>query len=109
MRFERAAWWFVAPALFVIGVFFLLPVFAALLMSLTDFDIYALADLRNLRFVGLGNYVSLLQTPLFWQAFGNTLYFVVVGVPLSMGVSLATALLLHSRLARFKAFFRTAL
>ena len=109
MRFERAAWWFVAPALLVIGVFFFLPVFAALLMSLTDFDIYALADLRNLRFVGLGNYVSLLQTPLFWQAFGNTLYFVVVGVPLSIGVSLGAALLLHSRLARFKAFFRTAL
>ena len=109
MRFERAAWWFVAPALLVIGVFFFLPVFAALLMSLTDFDIYALADLRNLRFVGLSNYVQLLQTPLFWQAFGNTLYFVVVGVPLSIGVSLGAALLLHSRLARFKAFFRTAL
>ena len=103
MRFERAAWWFVAPALLVIGVFFFLPVFAALVMSLTDFDIYALADLRNLRFVGLSNYVRLLQTPLFWQAFGNTLYFVVVGVPLSIGVSLGTALLLHSRLARFKA------
>ena len=109
MRFERAAWWFVAPALLVIGVFFFLPVFAALLMSLTDFDIYALADLRNLRFVGLSNYIQLLQTPLFWQAFGNTLYFVVVGVPLSIGVSLGAALLLHSRLARFKAFFRTAL
>jgi len=109
LRFERAAWWFVAPALLVIGVFFFLPVFAALVMSLTDFDIYALADLRNLRFVGLSNYIALLQTPLFWQAFGNTLYFVVVGVPISIGVSLGAALLLHSRLARFKAFFRTAL
>jgi multiple sugar transport system permease protein len=109
LRFERAAWWFVAPALLVIGVFFFLPVCAALVMSLTDFDIYALADLRNLRFVGLSNYLALLQTPLFWQAFGNTLYFVVVGVPLSIGVSLGAALLLHSRLARCKAFFRTAL
>ncbi|HWZ72441.1 MAG TPA: sugar ABC transporter permease [Casimicrobiaceae bacterium] len=109
MRFERAAWWFVAPALLVISVFFFVPVFAALVMSLTDFDIYALADLRNLRFVGLSNYIQLLQTPLFWQAFGNTLYFVVLGVPLSIGVSLGAALLLHSRLARFKAVFRTAL
>jgi len=109
LRFERAAWWFVAPALLVIGVFFFLPVFAALVMSLTDFDIYALADIRNLRFVGLSNYIQLLRTPLFWQAFGNTLYFVVVGVPLSIGLSLGAALLLHSRLARFKAFFRTAL
>jgi len=104
-----AAWCFVAPALLVIAVFFFLPVFAALAMSLTDFDIYALADSRNLRLVGLQNYARLLQTPLFWQAFGNTLYFVVVGVPLSITVSFGAALLLHSRLVKFRAFFRTAL
>ena len=109
MRFDRAAWWFVAPALLVIAVFFFLPIVAALLISLTDFDIYALADLANLRFVGFGNYLKLLQTPSFWQALGNTLYFVAVGVPLSIGASLGAALLLHSRLARFKPFFRTAL
>jgi len=109
LRFDRAAWWFVAPALLVIAVFFFLPIVAALLISLTDFDIYALADLANLRFVGFGNYLKLLQTPSFWQALGNTLYFVAVGVPLSIGASLGAALLLHSRLARFKPFFRTAL
>jgi multiple sugar transport system permease protein len=109
LRFDRAAWWFVAPALLVIAVFFFFPIVAAFLISLTDFDIYALADLANLRFVGLGNYLKLLETPLFWQALGNTLYFVVAGVPLSIGASLGAALLLHSRLARFKPFFRTAL
>jgi multiple sugar transport system permease protein len=109
LRFDRAAWWFVAPALLVIAVFFFLPVVAAFLISLTDFDIYALADLANLRFVGLGNYLKLLQTPLFWQALGNTLYFVGAGVPLSIAASLGAALLLHSRLTRFKPFFRTAL
>jgi multiple sugar transport system permease protein len=109
LRFDRAAWWFVAPALLVIAVFFFFPIVAAFLISLTDFDIYALADLANLRFVGFGNYLKLLQTPSFWQALGNTLYFVAVGVPLSIGASLGAALLLHSRLARFKPFFRTAL
>ena len=104
-----AAWAFAAPALVVVGGFFLLPVAAALALSVTDFDLYALADLRNLRFVGLGNYAELLRTPLFWEALGNTLYFVVVGVPLSIGVSLAAALLLNSPLARAQAFFRTAL
>jgi multiple sugar transport system permease protein len=93
----------------VIGVFFFVPVLAALALSLTDFDIYALADLGNLRFVGLGNYAQLLETPLFWKALGNTLYFVIVGVPLSIGASLGAAMLLHSKLARFKGFFRTAL
>ena len=109
MKFQHAAWWFVGPALLVIGVFFFLPVLAALVMSLTDFDIYALADLGNLRFVGLENYFRLLRTPLFWQALGNTLYFVAVGVPLSIGASLGAALLLNSRVAWFKPFFRTAL
>ena len=106
---RREAWWFVAPALAVIGVFFFLPVLGALALSLTDFDIYALADVRNLRLVGLGNYVQLLRTPLFWQAFGNTLYFVIVGVPLSIAVSFGAALLLHSPLVRFRGFYRTAL
>ena len=100
---------FVAPALLVVGVFFFLPVVAALAVSFTDFDIYALADFGNLRVVGLQNYARLLQTPLFWQAFGNTLYFVVIGVPLSLGTSLGLALLLHSRLVRFRGLFRTAL
>ena len=108
MKGSRAGWWFVAPALVVIGVFFFVPVAAGLVMSLTDFDIYALADLGNLRFVGLKNYLRLLETPLFWQALGNTLYFVAAGVPLSIAVSLGAALLLHSKLARFKAFYRTA-
>jgi multiple sugar transport system permease protein len=100
---------FVAPALLVVGVFFFLPVVAAVAVSFTDFDIYALADFGNLRVVGFQNYARLLQTPLFWQAFGNTLYFVVIGVPLSLGTSLALALLLHSRLVRFRGLFRTAL
>jgi multiple sugar transport system permease protein len=109
MRGGQAGWLFVAPALSVIGLFFAVPALAALALSLTDFDIYALADIRNLRFVGFRNYAELLANPLFWQALGNTLYFVVVGVPLSIAASLGAALLLESRLARFKGFFRTAL
>jgi len=103
----RAAAWLLAPALLVIGVCFLLPVGAALLLSLTDFDIYAVADLRNLRFIGLGNYRRLLADPVFWQALRNTVYFAFAGGPLSVLASLAAALLLDSRLARCKALFRT--
>jgi len=98
-----------APALAVIAVFFFFPVLMALGLSFTDFDIYALADIHNLRFVGLRNYAELLATPLFWRALGNTLYFTGVGVPLSIAVSLGTAMLLHSRLARLRGLFRTAL
>jgi multiple sugar transport system permease protein len=109
MNPQRAAWLFLAPALLVLGLFFLLPVIAALALSLTDYDLYALADIRHLRFVALGNYWELLHRPLFWSALGHTLYFVVVGVPLSIAASLGAALLLNSPLARCKPFFRTAL
>lgn len=107
MNRERAAWGFVAPALVALGLFFFLPIAAALVLSFTDFDIYALADLHNLRFVGLDNYLTLLRTPLFWKALGNTIEFVVLGVPLSIAVSLGAALLINSKLARFKGLFRT--
>jgi multiple sugar transport system permease protein len=109
MNTTRAAWLFITPALIVLGLFFLLPVVAALVLSLTDYDLYALADIRNLRFVALDNYWTLLHRPLFWSALGHTLYFVVVGVPLSLMASLGAAMLLNSPLARFKALFRTAL
>src|SRR5690606_6041399 len=109
MNARLAGWMFVAPALLVLGVFFALPVLSALALSLTDFDLYALADAGNLRFVGLQNYWELLQTPMFWKALWNTTYFVVVGVPLSVAVSLGAALLLNAPVARFRALFRTAL
>lgn len=109
MNGQRAAWWFLAPALLVLGVFFLLPVVAALGLSLTDYDLYALADIRHLRFVALNNYWDLLHQPKFWSALGHTLYFVIVGVPLSIMVSLGAALLLNSPLVRYKTLFRTAL
>ncbi|WP_243042045.1 carbohydrate ABC transporter permease [Dyella sedimenti] len=109
MSRQRIAWLFLAPALAVLGVFFLLPVIAALALSLTDYDLYALADVRHLRFVALGNYWDLLHQPRFWSALGHTLYFVAVGVPLSIATSLGAALLLDSPLARAKALFRTAL
>ena len=109
MNTQRAACWFLAPALLVLGVFFLLPVVAALGLSLTDYDLYALADIRHLRFVALNNYWDLLHQPKFWSALGHTLYFVIVGVPLSIMVSLGAALLLNSPLVRYKTLFRTAL
>ena len=104
----RSGWAFAAPALLLIAVFFFLPVLAALLLSFTDFDIYALGDLNRLRFIGLDNYRQLLQSPLFWTALGNTFYFVIMGGPLSVAVSLGAALLVNARLTRCPGLFRTA-
>jgi multiple sugar transport system permease protein len=108
-RLASAGWAFAAPALIMLGLFFFLPVLLAFGLSLTDFDLYALADVNDLRFIGLGNYAELLQTPLFWRALRNTFYFVIVGVPLSIGLSLGAALLLNGLGSKLAGVFRTSL
>jgi len=106
-RQQSAAWGFLAPALILIGVFFFVPVFAGLVMSFTDFDIYAIGSPSTIRFMGFANYRQVLTDPEFWHALRNTLYFVVVGGPLSVLTSLVAALLVNAKLARAKGLFRT--
>jgi len=103
-----AAYLFLTPALVSIIVFFFIPVISAFIISFTDFDIYSLGSYSNLRFIGLRNYIDLFNNPLFWTSLKNTFYFVLVASPLSICVSLGAALLLNSKLVRFKAIFRLA-
>jgi multiple sugar transport system permease protein len=93
--------WFVLFAVFLAG-----PILASLLLSFTDFG---LRDLRNpigTNFIGFDNFVRLSGDPKFLQASFNTLYFVVAGVPLTLGFGLGAALLLNSAVIRFRTFFR---
>lgn len=106
-REARAGWLFIAPAVGLIAAFYLLPVLAGFVLSLTDFDLYAIGDPSVVRVVGAENYQRVLTDPEFWAALRHTLFFVFVGGPLSMGVSLAAALLLHDKLVRGRAIFRT--
>lgn len=102
----NAAYIFLAPALSAIFVFFFIPVLAAFIISFTDFDIYALGDISTVRFVGLNNYIKLFDDPLFFTALKNTFYFVIMSGPLSIAVSLGAALLLNSKLVKYKSIFR---
>lgn len=106
MGSAATAWLFLAPALAVLAVFFFLPVAAAFLMSFTDLDLYALGDPSTVRLVGLGNYLAILQDAAFWQALSNTATFVIIGAPLSIAVSLGTALMLNSRVVWLRPLFR---
>lgn len=95
--------WFVLFAVFLAG-----PILASLLLSFTDFG---LRDLRNpigTDFIGLDNFAQLGSDPKFLQAALNTLYFVVAGVPLTLGAGLGAAILLNSAVIRFRTFFRMA-
>lgn len=108
-RQERAGWLFTLPVLAIILLVFAVPTLLALALSVTDYSIYALADWSNLRFVGLGNFIDLLSTPLFWRALGNTAVFTLLGVPAAIGASLGAALLLNAATVRWKPLWRVLL
>ncbi len=101
-------YFFLAPALGTLLIFFFLPVAAAFLMSFTDFDIYSLGNLNRARIILFRNFSQLLSDPLFWKALGNTFYFVIVGGPLTIIVALLAAIGLNSRLLYFRNWFRLA-
>ena len=107
VRRPSAAFWLVLPAMLLMGFFFVLPIVASLLLSFTDFDLYALARWDHLRLIGFENYRHLLNDPLFFLALKNTFYFVAIGAPLSVSASLLTALLINQRRVRGQGLFRT--
>lgn len=93
---------FAAPWLVHLAVLILYPIGASLYYSLCSYD-----ALRPPRWVGLENYrVLFTEDPLFWTSLGNTLYMVLFGLPVTLVVSLAIALLMNQKL-KGMAFYRT--
>ena len=91
-RRRRALWGLVFVSPWLVGLFGLVlyPMGLSLYYSFTNYDIVGPST-----FVGLSNYHQLFDDPEFRQALGNTLYLVVVMVPLSLLVSLGYTLLLN--------------
>lgn len=78
-----------------IGFFGLLlfPTLASLVVSFTKYDV-----VNPPSWAGLANYRTLFADPLFWASLGNTAYYVFIGVPLSIALGIALALLLNRKL-----------
>ncbi|WP_438347363.1 carbohydrate ABC transporter permease [Paenibacillus sp. FA6] len=102
---RKAPYLFIAPAIILLAVFSLLPIFVALFISFTDMDLAGLADYSNLSFVGIKNYINVLSDPVFLKAIFNTLFYVIIGVPLVILTSLSVALLINlGKSKMFKVF-----
>jgi len=99
-------WGFALPFSVLFLVFTAGPVVASLLMSVTDLRSSDLLHPFDVNVVGLDNYVKLFSDAKFLTAAGNTAIFVVVGVPLTMALSLLVAIGLNSGLVKFQTLFR---
>jgi multiple sugar transport system permease protein len=105
-REVAAGYLFSLPFLALFMVFTIGPVIASFLMSFTDLRSADTREPLAVGLVGLENYSKLLSDDTFHKAAFNTAYFVVIGVPLTMGLALAVAVLLDSGITRLRTFFR---
>ena len=97
------AYVFLTPWMIGAAVLTLVPMAVSLYLSFTDYNLF-----DPPHWVGLRNYTEMLtEDPRFWRSVGTTLLYVVVAVPLKLGLALGAAMLLKN-LGRGRAFYRSA-
>ncbi|QGQ99727.1 sugar ABC transporter permease [Paenibacillus psychroresistens] len=102
---SKAPYFFIAPTLILLVLFSLIPIAIALVISFTNMDLTGLGNYSAVKFIGIQNYLDVITDPTFIKAITNTLFYVVIGVPLVIICSLIIALLINSGKSRvFKVF-----
>jgi len=90
----RTAWILIIPALLIILGVTLWPILYTFVLSFYN----APTGINQVRtFVGLGNYLTMINDQIFWETIGRSLYFTVVSVSIELLLGLAIAQLIHSR------------
>ncbi|MBN8881896.1 MAG: sugar ABC transporter permease [Salana multivorans] len=100
------AWLFALPFVLIFMVFMFGPLVWSFGMSFTDMTIRDIRTPFSVNFEGLQNFVAVFQDETFRKALVNTLYFTVVGIPLTMVFGLALAVALNTGIEKFRAVFR---
>ena len=90
---------YLLPALLVLAAFRILPILLSVRVSLYD---WGMAGARE--FVGLGNYIAVLQDPVFWKSLLNTGWYMVFTVPIELFLALLVAVLLNQRIRGLGAY-----
>ncbi len=93
---------YLSPALIIILLFQIFPIFYAFQLSFFKWDMITAKV-----FVGLKNYINLLQEPDFWKSVLVTFYYVGVSIPVGLSLSLFLAILINSKI-KGVGFFRTS-
>jgi multiple sugar transport system permease protein len=95
---------FVGPFLLVFALVFLAPIVYSLYLS-----VFRTQMVGGTTFVGLENYAQALGDPQFWEGLGRVSLFLVVQVPIMLGIALLVALAIDSGRLYGKSFFRISI
>ncbi|GIJ00589.1 carbohydrate ABC transporter membrane protein 1 (CUT1 family) [Sediminihabitans luteus] len=101
-KLRRSGWLMVLPALLHIGLWTAIPVVATFALGFTDYNVFSPP-----RWIGLDNYVEIVQDPVFRKATWNTIQYTFWTVPVSMFIALVIAVALNQGL-RLQKWYRTA-
>lgn len=93
-------WLYITPPTLIFLIFGVFSLVFSAYLSLNRWNI-----LRPMKFVGLGNYLYLLQDPRFWNSLKVTTYFALVSVPLTIILGMVVAFALN-RDIKARAFYR---
>ncbi len=97
---------FIAPAIILLLMFSIFPIFLALIISFTNMDLSGLNDISNISFIGFENYKNLFSDEEFLKVILNTFYYVIIGVPLVVIFSLMIATAINSLSNKSSELFR---
>ncbi len=98
-----AAWIFISPALILFLCFMVWPIIDSFFMSF-----YFIRGERQ-SFIGLGNYIRLIQDTIFWKSLANMVILFIIQVPIMLFLSMIFASILNNPLLKLKALFRVSL
>ncbi len=94
-----AGYLYLLPALAVLAAFRIIPIILSVRISLYD---WGMAGARE--FVGLGNYIAVLQDSVFWKSLLNTGWYMAFSVPVQLYLSLFIAVLLNQKIKGLGAY-----
>ncbi len=98
---ERISYLLVLPILILYGIFSIYPIIQTFFMSFFDAKIIRLGP-----FVGLKNYVDILNNSDFHQVFVNTVVFTALSIVFVLVIAIVLAVLVNAPFVRFKTFFK---
>src|SRR5215203_7438898 len=96
--FRATPYLFLAPALVLLGIFVIYPIFAVIYYSFTDYDI-----IRPPVFIGLENFQNLFADETFWLALTHSIVYLVV-TPILIVLSIGLAIIVNRELRGIHVF-----
>ncbi|HBY71269.1 MAG TPA: lactose ABC transporter permease [Lachnospiraceae bacterium] len=93
----------IAPTVIIFVVFMVYPIVYSLILSFQEFKH------GTYSFVGLKNYIVLFKDPIFYKALMNTFFYLIVQVPIMIGLALIIAVFVEEKHVKGKAFWRTSI